>query len=98
MEEIIESGRRSKQVIIPIAQRVTKTLKFYMTTYQALGVNKKDIDLDLHAALVGNDPTKQWFYEIFTQSMIDNSEVKVSMQVTLTYYAKFFQRKTLSQS
>ncbi len=75
------------------------TLKSYMTTTKILGLSKREAaDVD-YSALVGANPSKEWFWHFYIEDAITAGlNIKSKVYFEVTYYCEFYKRKSLSRS
>lgn len=71
----------------------------YMSSAKILGVRKTAIKDEIDfSSLTNNNPSQQWYWNMFI-GPLDNSSTTTALQlIELTYYVEFFDRQTLDQS
>lgn len=75
-------------------------IKSYMSTSKIYGLGKRAVkdENDFSAAVTAN-PVSEWHWKMYVWNGTGSTSTSyITMSVKITYYVKFFGRKTLSQS
>lgn len=77
----------------------TIRLSSYVSTSKMFGTNKKAIDInDDYGALINTNPVNVWFFNMCCQPCDQSTSGSIVAYVTITYYAEFYNKKTLALS
>lgn len=94
----LEMERPSAAIAVGTEQ-VTKQLKMYRKTKHVFG--QRDLDLDQFSGDASGGPTKLWYWQLGMQPSYRPTtlyDVTVQYTIVITYYTKFYERKTQAQS
>lgn len=72
-------------------------ISHYMTTGKMFGDPKWGIDSNFEAAF-GSNPTKQWFWHIYTDTSSIGEEIACEADVEVTYYCELMSTESIDQS
>lgn len=81
-------------------QEGVSTVRSYMTTASLFG-NPYSSAETITSAVIGSSPSKLWWWEILARSgsiPADFNDVQVHLNVEVTYYVTFYQRKMIPES
>lgn len=76
----------------------TPRLSGYMSTKKILGLKDLSTQDDEYAAACNTDPSRPWYWHIYFQALNNTTAIILNVNVEMTYYVKFFDRKPLAQS
>lgn len=74
------------------------TIDHYAKATAILGKAKDENTDDILSADISSVPARQWFWHIFAGTLDQLTATNVYIDVTVTYYVKFFNRKEVSRS
>jgi len=75
----------------------TSTVKHEMSTQEILGLRAREVLDQDYAALVGAQPSSEWYWQIVAQDL-SAQNVATSLQVVLKYDVEFYDRVSITPS
>nr|QXP07593.1 MAG: putative capsid protein [Arizlama virus] len=72
--------------------------KKYATTRRVCGASKAQISDESYSAAINTNPANRWYWNILAETVDAATNITYAATVTMTYYVKFYNRKTASQS
>ena len=73
-----------------------QSISYYMTTQKIKGISKGALFDDTYRADTNQTPISQWYWNLITASVDGSTIPACNFVVELTYYVKFYGRKTLT--
>lgn len=95
----LEQERPFSKSVIFTGSGPTKRISMYVDVAKQWGVSKKQVATDdLFAGTVSTNPTNITYLNVSVIAADQGSTVNAYIDYNLTYYCKFFKRKSISQS
>lgn len=81
------------------SSRSTRRIKHYISTAKMYGKNPRAImDDDQFGAITTANPVEQWHWHILAQSIDGTTNITGTLQVEITFYVVFYDRRDLTAS
>lgn len=99
MSQVMEQGRARSPKIIPLSQfGPMPIVKTYCSSRKALGLTKIQMGDDTVEALIGQNPSQVWYWNIVTESTTSTVDIDQIYVVKIVYYVQFFDRAIVASS
>lgn len=93
-QSTLEQSYSRRTAILPVASDNPSHLSLYGSSSKIMGLRKGQILDDEYAAVFGSNPTDMWYFNLGLMAMDQATTGQtVRIQVLITYYCEFYDRK-----
>jgi len=93
-QSTLEQSVVRRTAILPVASRDPSYVNMYASSSKIMGLRKGQVLDDEYASAFGTNPTDMWYFNLGVMAMDQATTGQVvRLQVLITYYCEFYDRK-----